>query len=94
MNQHNRKAAVPATPVAGTAVSTSPAPHPLRLAVAQAPVLVVQTSAKQYRRSVFLTLAAAEPAEHKAEAKRHDAHVMLCCLVHGADRYPVGGDAL
>ncbi|WP_344124810.1 hypothetical protein [Kocuria aegyptia] len=57
-------------------------------------MLVVQTSAKQYRRSVFLTLAAAEPAEHKAEAKRHDAHVMLCCLVHGADRYPVGGDAL
>ena len=72
---------------------STPAPRGFRLAVAQVLVLVVQTGADQYRRRVFLSLAAAQRAAARAEAKGHDAHVILCRLVPVTGPDHAGGDA-
>jgi hypothetical protein len=81
--------------LATNAHSTRPAlaPHGFRLAVAQVLVLVVQTSGDQYRRRVFLSLAAAERAARRAEVKGHDAHVILCRLVPVMGPEDACGDA-
>lgn len=94
MNQHNKEAAAPANPLAGAVISTPIAPPPFRLAVAQALMLVVQSSTEQYRRRVSLSLSAAERAARRTETKDHDAHMILCRLAPASDPQFAGGDAL